>query len=153
MLAASSSPVNGTARLYAKRRELSETEEAGVAAHRQLAGHRADLLPERAGIEDGTSEREPANHSRTGQRRWELTNRAFTEHCGGHLTTEETPAIKWRDTEPRSGVTDRCVQLHGEYGYNREYLVGHAWADSRVQSVFGGTTEIMKEIIGRGLGL
>ena len=49
--------------------------------------------------------------------------------------------------------TDRCVQLHGGYGYTREYAVGRAWTDSRVQSIFGGTTEIMKEIIGRGLGL
>ncbi len=45
------------------------------------------------------------------------------------------------------------MQLHGGYDYSPRYLVGHAWADSRVQSVFGGTTEIMKEIIGRGLGL
>ena len=49
--------------------------------------------------------------------------------------------------------TDRCVQLHGGYGYTSEYPVGRAWADSRVQSIVGGTTEIMKEIIGRGLGL
>jgi len=50
-------------------------------------------------------------------------------------------------------VTDRCLQLHGGYGYMREYPVARAWADSRVQSIFGGTTEIMKEIIARGLGL
>jgi alkylation response protein AidB-like acyl-CoA dehydrogenase len=43
--------------------------------------------------------------------------------------------------------------LHGGYGYMREYAVGRAWTDSRVPSIFGGTTEIMKEIIGRGLGL
>jgi len=43
--------------------------------------------------------------------------------------------------------------LHGGYGYMCEYAVGRAWTDSRVQSIFGGTTEIMKEIIGRGLGL
>src|SRR6201994_300718 len=49
--------------------------------------------------------------------------------------------------------TDRCVQLHGGYGYMREYAVGRAWTDGRIQSIFGGTTEIMKEIIGRGLGL
>jgi alkylation response protein AidB-like acyl-CoA dehydrogenase len=44
-------------------------------------------------------------------------------------------------------------QLHGGYGYMSEYPVARAWADSRAQSIFGGTTEIMKEIIGRGLGL
>jgi alkylation response protein AidB-like acyl-CoA dehydrogenase len=61
--------------------------------------------------------------------------------------------VKRQDTEPRSRVTDRCGQLHGGYDYSCGYLVGHAWADSRVQSVFGGTTEIQKEIIARSLGL
>jgi long-chain-acyl-CoA dehydrogenase len=50
-------------------------------------------------------------------------------------------------------VTDRCVQMHGGYGYMREYPVARAWADSRVMTIYGGTTEIQKEIIGRGLGL
>lgn len=50
-------------------------------------------------------------------------------------------------------ITDCCVQLHGGYGSMRGYPVARAWADSGVQSIFGGTTEIMKEIIGRGLGL
>jgi long-chain-acyl-CoA dehydrogenase len=48
---------------------------------------------------------------------------------------------------------DRCVQLHGGYGYMREYPVARAYLDGRVQTIFGGTTEIMKEIIGRGLGV
>jgi alkylation response protein AidB-like acyl-CoA dehydrogenase len=48
---------------------------------------------------------------------------------------------------------DRCVQLHGGYGYMREFPVARAFTDSRVQTIFGGTTEIMKEIIGRDLGL
>ena len=69
------------------------------------------------------------------------------------LTTAEASPAKWWDTELCNRVTDRCVQLHGGYGYMREYAVGRAWTDSRVQSIFGGTTEIMKEIIGRGLGL
>jgi len=61
--------------------------------------------------------------------------------------------IKWRDTELPNRITDRCVLLHGAYDYSGEYLVGHARADSRVQSVFRGITEIQKEIIARGLGL
>jgi alkylation response protein AidB-like acyl-CoA dehydrogenase len=48
-------------------------------------------------------------------------------------------------------VVDRCVQLHGGYGYMREYLVGQAFTDARVQSIYGGTNEIMKEIIGRDI--
>ena len=83
----------------------------------------------------------------------EFTDRAITEHCAGQLGNDEAAMVKWWDTELCNRVTDRCVQLHGGYGYMREYAVGRAWTDSRVQSIFGGTTEIMKEIIGRGLGL
>ncbi len=83
----------------------------------------------------------------------EFTDRAITEHCAGQLSNDEAAMVKWWDTELCNRVTDRCVQLHGGYGYMREYAVGRAWIDSRVQSIFGGTTEIMKEIIGRGLGL
>jgi len=83
----------------------------------------------------------------------EFTDRAITEHCAGRLSNDEAAMVKWWDTELCNRVTDRCVQLHGGYGYMREYAVGRAWTDSRVQSIFGGTTEIMKEIIGRGLGL
>jgi alkylation response protein AidB-like acyl-CoA dehydrogenase len=61
--------------------------------------------------------------------------------------------VKWWDTELCNRVVDRCVQLHGGYGYMREYQVARAFADGRVQTIFGGTTEIMKEIIGRGLGV
>jgi alkylation response protein AidB-like acyl-CoA dehydrogenase len=82
-----------------------------------------------------------------------FTDRAITEHNADRLTTEEAAMVKWWNTELCNRVTDHCVQLHGGYGYMREYQVGRAWADSRVQSIFGGTTEIQKEIIGRGLGL
>jgi len=83
----------------------------------------------------------------------EFTDRAITEHCAGQLTSEEASMVKWWDTELCNRVTDRCVQLYGGYGYMREYPVGRAWVDGRVQSIFGGTTEIQKEIIGRSLGL
>jgi acyl-CoA dehydrogenase len=82
-----------------------------------------------------------------------FTDRAITAHCAGQLSTDEASMTKWWNTELCNRVTDRCVQLHGGYGYMREYPVGRAWADSRVQSIFGGTTEIQKEIIARGLGL
>ncbi|HEY6496721.1 MAG TPA: acyl-CoA dehydrogenase family protein [Trebonia sp.] len=82
-----------------------------------------------------------------------FTDRAITAHTRDELTTEEASMVKWWNTELCNRVTDRCVQLHGGYGYMREYPVGRAWADSRIQSIFGGTTEIQKEIIARGLGL
>jgi long-chain-acyl-CoA dehydrogenase len=82
-----------------------------------------------------------------------FTDRAIIAHCTEELTTQEASMVKWWNTELCNRVTDRCVQLHGGYGYMREYPVARAWANARVQSIYGGTTEIMKEIIGRGLGL
>ena len=82
-----------------------------------------------------------------------FTDRAIVAHRDEELSTQEASMVKWWNTELCNRVTDRCVQLHGGYGYMREYPVARAWADSRVQSIFGGTTEIMKEIIGRGLGV
>jgi alkylation response protein AidB-like acyl-CoA dehydrogenase len=82
-----------------------------------------------------------------------FTDRAVTEHIAGRLSSSEASMAKWWDTELCNRVVDRCVQLHGGYGYMREYPVARAFTDSRVQTIFGGTTEIMKEIIGRGLGV
>ena len=83
----------------------------------------------------------------------EFTDRAITEHCAGQLSNDEAAMVKWWDTELCNRVVDRCLLLHGGYGYMREFGVARAFADSRVQTIFGGTTEIMKEIIGRGLGV
>ena len=82
-----------------------------------------------------------------------FTDRAITEHNAGELSAEEASMLKWWNTELCNRVVDRCVQLHGGYGYMLEYPVARAYMDARVQTIFGGTTEIMKEIIGRGLGL
>jgi acyl-CoA dehydrogenase len=82
-----------------------------------------------------------------------FTDRAVMEHNAGRLSAEDGAMVKWWDTELCNRVVDRCVQLHGGYGYMREYPVARAYADSRVQTIFGGTTEIMKEIIGRALDL
>ena len=82
-----------------------------------------------------------------------FTDRSITELVAGRLSTEDAAMVKWWNTELCNRVVDRCVQLFGGYGYMREYPVARAFADGRVQSIFGGTTEIMKEIIGRGLGV
>jgi alkylation response protein AidB-like acyl-CoA dehydrogenase len=84
--------------------------------------------------------------------------RTFLNHCiseynAGRLTVTDAAKVKWWTTELQNRVADRCLQLHGGYGYMLEYPVARAWLDSRVQTIYGGTTEIMKEIIGRGLGL
>jgi alkylation response protein AidB-like acyl-CoA dehydrogenase len=89
----------------------------------------------------------------------ELTvSRAFTDECivkesRGELTPDEAAMLKWWNTELLKRVVDRCVQLHGGYGYMTEYPIAKAYQDVRIQTIFGGTTEIMKEIIGRGLGV
>ncbi|MEO1286840.1 MAG: acyl-CoA dehydrogenase family protein, partial [Chloroflexota bacterium] len=81
----------------------------------------------------------------------------FVDHCiillnQGKLTTEQASMAKWWTTELQSKVADQCVQLHGGYGYMLEYPISRAWMDARVQSIYGGTNEIMKEIIGRSMG-
>lgn len=74
-------------------------------------------------------------------------------HMDEKLTVEQAAMAKWWTTEAQVRLIDRCLQLHGGYGYMREYNVARAFLDARVQTIYGGTTEIMKEIIGRGLGV
>ena len=84
--------------------------------------------------------------------------RVFIDHCTlelvkGRLTADTAAMAKWWTTELQLRVIDRGVQLHGGYGYMTEYAIARMYADSRAQTIYGGTTEIMKELIGRGLGL
>lgn len=74
-------------------------------------------------------------------------------HLDAKLTVEQAAMAKWYSTEAQVRLIDRCLQLHGGYGYMREYPIARAFLDSRVQTIYGGTTEIMKEIIGRSLGV
>ncbi len=71
----------------------------------------------------------------------------------GELSTEDASMAKWWCTELHKRTTDRLLQLFGGYGYMLEYPIARAYADARVTTIYGGTTEIMKEIIGRSLGL
>jgi alkylation response protein AidB-like acyl-CoA dehydrogenase len=82
----------------------------------------------------------------------------FVDRCvlalnDGELTAEEAAMAKWWCTELQKRVIDTCVQLHGGYGYMLEYPIARAYADARITTIYGGTTEIMKEIIGRSLGV
>ena len=84
--------------------------------------------------------------------------RTYVDRClaamvTGDLTAVEAAKAKWWTTELQKRVVDACVQLHGGYGYMLEYPVARAYLDARVQTIYGGTTEIMKEIIGRSLGV
>jgi alkylation response protein AidB-like acyl-CoA dehydrogenase len=69
------------------------------------------------------------------------------------LTAEDAAMAKWWCTELQKRSVDRCLQLFGGYGYMLEYPIARAYADARITTIYGGTTEIMKEIIGRQLGL
>jgi alkylation response protein AidB-like acyl-CoA dehydrogenase len=84
--------------------------------------------------------------------------RAYIDRCvddynDGRLTDVSAAEAKYYTTEIQNRIIDRCLQLHGGYGYIEEYPVARAWADARVTRIYAGSNEIMKEIIGRSLGL
>ena len=80
-------------------------------------------------------------------------DRCLEAIVSGELTAVAAAKAKWWTTELQKRVVDACVQLHGGYGYMTEYPVARAYLDARVQTIYGGSTEIMKEIVGRDLGL
>ena len=78
-------------------------------------------------------------------------DRCIEAHVAGEFTVEDAAAAKLWTTEMQGRVIDQCLQLYGGYGYMWEYPVARAYADARVQRIYAGTSEIMKEIIGRSL--
>jgi alkylation response protein AidB-like acyl-CoA dehydrogenase len=80
-------------------------------------------------------------------------DRCIAAQVAGELTPEEAAGAKFWTTELQFKVIDLGLQLHGGYGYMEEYEIARMWRDARVQRIYGGTTEIMKEIVGRSLGL
>jgi alkylation response protein AidB-like acyl-CoA dehydrogenase len=84
--------------------------------------------------------------------------RAFLDDClrrhlAKELTAVDAAMIKWWTTELQNKLVNQGVQLHGGYGYMMEYPIAKAYVDSRISTIYGGTTEIQKEIIGRSLGI
>ncbi|MBA2763846.1 MAG: acyl-CoA dehydrogenase family protein [Thermoleophilaceae bacterium] len=82
-----------------------------------------------------------------------FVDQCIATHVEGELSVEQAAMAKWWTTEMLGRVADRCLQLHGGYGYTTEYAISRAWVDARITRIYGGTTEIMKELIGRGMGL
>jgi alkylation response protein AidB-like acyl-CoA dehydrogenase len=80
-----------------------------------------------------------------------FVDQAVEAYNAGDLTDVDAAQAKWWASEVQNRVVDRCVQLHGGYGFMNEYPVARAYRDSRVQKIFGGTNEIMKHIIGRSI--
>jgi len=84
--------------------------------------------------------------------------RVYIDRCAqaldaGDLTAEDAATAKWWCTDLQGTVADRCLQLFGGYGYMSEYPIARAFVDARVTRIYGGANEIMKEIVGRSLGL
>jgi alkylation response protein AidB-like acyl-CoA dehydrogenase len=84
--------------------------------------------------------------------------RAFLDQClqahvTGDLSAVDAAKLKWWTAQVQNDVLDECLQLHGGYGYMNEYRIARAWRDARVTKIWAGTNEIMKELIGRDLGL
>ncbi|MEU1286244.1 acyl-CoA dehydrogenase family protein [Kitasatospora sp. NPDC005856] len=80
-----------------------------------------------------------------------FVDRCITEHNRWALTPVDASMAKWWATELQKRTADRCLQLHGGYGYMSEFPVARAFTDGRIQTIYGGTTEIMKEIVGRSI--
>lgn len=83
-----------------------------------------------------------------------IAARAFNDACivahiKGELTVETAAMNKYWLADMQNKVIDECLQMFGGYGYMMEYPIAEMWADARVQKIYGGTNEIMKEIIGR----
>ncbi|MBT6189526.1 MAG: acyl-CoA dehydrogenase [Tateyamaria sp.] len=83
-----------------------------------------------------------------------MVSRAFfdacmSEHLRGELTVAKAAMCKYWTTDTQAWVLDECLQLHGGYGFMQEYAIGEMWTDARVQRIYGGTNEIMKELIAR----
>lgn len=77
----------------------------------------------------------------------------LADHLSDELTAARAARLKWWTTDLQVRTADRCLQLHGGYGYMREYSVARAFVDARIQTIYGGTNEIMKTIIAKDLGI
>lgn len=82
---------------------------------------------------------------------WAHVDWALAKHLRGELTADEGSAAKLWHTELQWRACDAALQLHGGAGYMNEYPIARLWRDARVQRIYGGTSEIMKEVIGRGI--
>jgi len=84
---------------------------------------------------------------------WALTDHSAREHLEGRLSAEMAAEVKLFTSEVEGRVVDECLQLHGGAGYMDEYEISRLYRDARISRIYAGTSEIMREIIGRGLGL
>ena len=124
---------------------------------RRSAGRSSTCASARRSASRSAPSRTPASRSPSCTAKSQIA-RAFVDQCAlalnaGELTAEDAATAKWWCTELQGRVVDRCLQLFGGYGYMLEYPIARAFADARVTRIYGGANEIMKEIVGRSLGL
>jgi alkylation response protein AidB-like acyl-CoA dehydrogenase len=130
----------------------------GVAAARQALAWTLDYVKERTAFGQPVGSFQNSRFMLAEMATEIEIGQTFIDRCvvalnAAELTAEDAAMAKWWATELQNRVIDRCVQLHGGYGYMAEYPIARAYADARITTIYGGTTEIMKEIIGRSLGV
>jgi alkylation response protein AidB-like acyl-CoA dehydrogenase len=129
---------------------------AGVAAAEAALGWTLDYVKQRTAFGSPVASFQNTRFALAEMRTEIDIGQVYVDRCvealnAGELTVEEAAEAKWWCTELQKRTVDRCVQLHGGYGYMLEYPIARAYIDARVTTLYGGTTEIMKEIIGRKL--
>jgi alkylation response protein AidB-like acyl-CoA dehydrogenase len=131
---------------------------AAVAAAEAAIGWTLDYVRERRAFGQPLGSFQSARFTLAELRTEVEVARVYVDRCvqalnGGELTAEDAAMAKWWCTELQGRTVDRCLQLHGGYGYMLEYPIARAFADARVTRIYGGANEIMKEIVGRSMGL
>jgi alkylation response protein AidB-like acyl-CoA dehydrogenase len=131
---------------------------AGVAAARAALGWTLDYVKERTAFGQPIGSYQNSKFVLAEVATEVEVAQAFIDRCvlalnDYELTAEEAAMAKWWCTELQKRSVDRCLQLFGGYGYMNEYPIARAYVDARVTTIYGGTTEIMKGIVARSLGL
>ena len=131
---------------------------AAVAAAETALGWTLDYVRERKAFGQSIGSFQSSRFTLAEVRTEVEVARAYVDRCAqalndGELTAEDAAMAKWWCTDLQGRVVDRCLQLHGGYGYMLEYPIARAYADARVTRIYGGANEIMKEIVGRSMGL
>ena len=129
---------------------------AAVAAMEAAVLETRDYVAQRKAFGGPLSDKQTVRHRLAECHANTLVARSFLNDClrrhlAGELDTATASVAKFWCSEMQFRVLDECLQLFGGYGYMREYPIARAWADARVQRIYGGTTEIMKEIVARAL--
>jgi alkylation response protein AidB-like acyl-CoA dehydrogenase len=129
-----------------------------IAHARQILGETLDYVKERKAFGTAIGSFQANKFTLAELQTLTDVTQTFVDQCvleaaHGTLTAVDAAKAKWWSAQAQNDILDACVQLWGGYGYMNEYRVARAWADARVAKIWAGSNEIMKELIGRDLGL